>query len=924
MSNSNSNLHAVPNRGIALTRITATNPRILTKQFKVGTNGKLVKTSSAQLTEGTAELVTVPSLREFADLLDGLKVSQALAFGVTPEATARLVSEKRLESAPGAISRTRKFFGFRRAPGIFMLDHDSDADHALEPEALIEVLRGLAPCLASAPMLWRPSASSGIQCTTDDSKAGITGQRIYIPVRDAALIPEAGKALMALLWSSGHGRIEIGRAGQALERGLVDASVWQPERLDFAAPPILGEGVERKAPRWFIDGDTKGMLDLRDLIAAADGTIKTQATNARRSAREAIKPQLKSAREEWVETEAPKIAEKHGIAVEAIRAALTRASEKRELTGDFVLHCDDGSTPTVGQLLDNPQKWHGKRFGDPLEPDYGSDRRIAWANLRSGGRPYIYSHAHGGRRFPLLRPSARIELKRGDRARVVDQVLDLLRARGDLYDHGDGASLARVTEDARTLPVNRDWLVDHFDRIAEFYVLVAGPEPDAPPDEEPQDAPAWAAMRIVAKDGERGLPQLDAVITAPTLRADGSILAEPGYDAASKLLLMSDTPDLPAVPVAPTMEQARTALDALWHPFRLFPLVDEVDAGVVLSMLLTAVVRASLPTAPGIALDAPSAGTGKTLLAQAIAALSLGYTPPVLPPAGSQDDEARKRLFAALRDGHRVILWDNVRDGLGNAALDAFLTSATYSDRILGSSQTATLPNRCLFLTTGNNLRLIGDTCRRIFPARLDARIEKPYAREFDFCPLEQVLSRRMELVSAALTIMRAWITTGRVRHGAGRTASFEVWDDLVRQTVCWVGTWDKRFADPLTATERAFALDPETAKLSALLSAWDAVIGTKPTTTAALITATEHSEFAPEDDARPALDDAVREIADQRGVINPRILGRWIERHVDRRHDGRRIIRGTVSRGRQQWALVRDADESVKPQAAEKVRASL
>jgi hypothetical protein len=219
----------------------------------------------------------------------------------------------------------------------------------------------------------------------------------------------------------------------------------------------------------------------------------------------------------------------------------------------------------------------------------------------------------------------------------------------------------------------------------------------------------------------------------------------------------------------------------------------------------------------------------------------------------------------------------------------------------------ATLPNRALFIATGNNLRLVGDTCRRILPARLDARLEKPYAREFAFCPLETVLSRRFELVTAALTLVRAWITQGRPRHGKGRTASFEKWDDLVRQTVCWVATWDPRFSDPLTATERAFELDPETSKLAALLSAWSSQVGTKPTTTARLIgIATTDANF-PGDDARPGLLDAITEIAGERGTINHRMLGRWIERHVERRHDGIRIERGKLSRGSPTWILVRD-----------------
>jgi len=908
--------------GLAFYRLTAERPSVLTKRFEL-LNGELRKTSVAQLSEGRGERIVVWGLREFVAELDSLPPNAAITYGVAPgHDAARIVSQARATN--GAITRTRRYFQFAPAPGVLMLDSDppkpirngSKTTHpnppnppSSGPRDLLALLRTAAPCLTDASMLWRASASSGIYTTEGEALTGVAGQRVYIPVADASLIPAAGTALVDLLWASGYGRIEIGVAGQALERTAVDASVWQPERMDFAASPVLGPGLRRDPPSAFIDGDPDALFDLRRLIAQADGDVKARAATARKSAHAAAKAEVQAARNQWVEEQAPELAKRRGIDLGAAQEVLRRACEHGQLTGNYVLHCADGTTPTVGDLLDNPAKWHGQKFADPLEPDYGQDRRIAWANLRSGGRPWIYSHAHGGRRYHLIRPSARIRLAKAERARVIDAILDLMRAQGDLYDYGDGAALARVTDDARALPVTRDWLVDHLDRAAVFYTLQSVGE-GMPPKEVPTDAPTWAPSRLIAKDGERRLPRLDAVITAPILRADGSILSAPGHDAASRLLLLADTPDMPHIPPAPTTAEARAALEMLWAPFRLFPLVDAVDRGVILAALLCACVRASLPTAPGTALDAPTAGTGKTLLGLAIGALSLGYAPPALPPAGNQDEEARKRLFAALRDGHRVLLWDNVREPLGNGALDAFLTAPTFTDRILGKSETATLPNRVLFLVTGNNLRLVGDTCRRILPARLDARIERPYAREFDFCPRQTVLARRMDLVIAALTIIRAWITAGRPRHGKGRTASFEGWDELVRQPVCWIAKSDARFADPLKATERAFDLDPETAKLAALIGAWDQTFASRWVTTGELASKAEAARNTTRDGSAAVLLDAVEEIAgDPRGSINRRMLGRWIERHAERRHNDRRLVRGKLRHGAPTWCIAKDAD---------------
>lgn len=180
-----------------------------------------------------------------------------------------------------------------------------------------------------------------------------------------------------------------------------------------------------------------------------------------------------------------------------------------------------------------------------------------------------------------------------------------------------------------------------------------------------------------------------------------------------------------------------------------------------------------------------------------------------------------------------MLLWDNVREPLGCAALDAFLTAGTFSDRILGVSETASLPNRAQFIATGNNLRLTGDTCRRVFLARLDAQSAKRCARDFDFDPAQRIESERMRYLVAALTIIRACIDAGRPELGNGRTASFEPWDELVRQPICWIKTLVAQadghdlpaLDDPLQAAQTAFDQDPATTKHTALLHAWHAVL---------------------------------------------------------------------------------------------------
>src|SRR5262249_36533782 len=144
---------------------------------------------------------------------------------------------------------------------------------------------------------------------------------------------------------------------------------------------------------------------------------------------------------------------------------------------------------------------------------------------------------------------------------------------------------------------------------------------------------------------------------------------------------------------------------------------------------LTAVVRPTLALAPAFAFDAPSAGTGKTLLGHCLLALS-GMQRQAIPDCRNEE-ETRKRLLSALRSGQPCILLDNIRGQFGSSALEAMLTTEVYSDRLLGGSTMLALPNNALVLISGNNFRPAGDLWRRLLTSRIDAGVEAPERRTF-------------------------------------------------------------------------------------------------------------------------------------------------------------------------------------------------
>ena len=883
---------------LQFTVFTSTVPDRLTKVLSLAADGSMAKESAANMMRGTAQRAAVQGLQALADMLERLTAAQAVSWGVCDRAQATIVPERDAQGQPDAISRTRRHFAYPTGPGVLMLDHDGTPDGDLSADAFRQRLMDACPVLADAPMLWRPSCSAGVRAPDGRELSALTRHRLYIPVRDASRIPEAGRALMQLLWAAGLGWFEVGRAGQALERTIIDGSVWQPERLDFCAPPVLLHGLQRPqaAPRIF--GDPLALFDLA--LIPHDADTHKQAQALKKTQRANLAGQCAAQRERWAQQQAPALAKRRGIPLEKARDVLQRASAQRVLMGDFVLTSELGTSVAVGDILDRPDRWHNAQFADPLDPD--SDTRVAVVNLKSGQRPYLYTHRHGGMRFELLRQSARIQVGRGMRVATTDAVLSVLQERGELFDYGEGA--VAYVSDGKARTVTPDWLTDHMGRVCEFYSVRSRRKVDGDDTTEecPEDAPLSVARAILAKHGERGFKKLVAVVTAPTLRMDGTILDRPGHDEQSGLLYYSEHPNPPRVPQSPSVQDALQALRFLWKPLAQFPLVDAVANGVVLHGLLSAALRASLPTAPGVGFDAPAAGSGKTLLARCIGILATGSEPSILPPADT-DEETRKRLFAVLREGQRVVLWDNVREPLGSASLDAFLTAPTFADRVLGSSETVTLPNRALFIATGNNLRMTSDTCRRVLTARIDAQSETPYARDFSFDPAQMVQADRLAYVVAALTIVRAYIAAGRPKMASGRTASFEQWDDLVRQPLCWLAqqvtmTQDAslpELADPMEAAKRAFEQDPETTKLRAMLEAWHATAGDQQTTVGEMIRRGDT-------DAQVAM--AMDDIAGQSGKINSRMLGRWIERMQGRIVDGKRFVRIGHRAGLLHWAV--------------------
>lgn len=238
-SNCDSIQQGVKNQSLQVTLITSEKPKTLTKTFQLDEQGKLKKTTVATLVEGVAETITLEKPADLADLLQRLEKNQALCYGVTGYEKIKLTTKKRFEEKgqpAGYVTRTNDFFRFNGL-GILLVDYDPiEGQSPLSREELFNWLNKAAPALANAASVSCVSASSLISnSATGEQLTDVRGQRIYLLVMDASDIPRAGKVLFDRLWLDGSGCYEVSRAGSLLERSILDATVWQPNRLDFAA-----------------------------------------------------------------------------------------------------------------------------------------------------------------------------------------------------------------------------------------------------------------------------------------------------------------------------------------------------------------------------------------------------------------------------------------------------------------------------------------------------------------------------------------------------------------------------------------------------------------------------------------------------------------------------------------------------------------
>lgn len=376
----------------------------------------------------------------------------------------------------------------------------------------------------------------------------------------------------------------------------------------------------------------------------------------------------------------------------------------------------------------------------------------------------------------------------------------------------------RDTDGLMLYPVEAAWLHAYLGSIIDWqkYNLKTGWKSSS--------CPKQIVELFLAKRGELRIPFLTGIISAPTMRSDGTILDKPGYDDETGLFFAPGNIEWPKVPENPTWQDALSACAYLLDLLSEFPFKDDVSRSVALAYILTCLIRRILPRAPAFAGSATAQGTGKTYLFNAGSLIATGCDADLVAPP-EDEAEMKKLLTALLIEGASVIVIDNVMRTFFSETLCAILTAETFKGRILGQSRTPRVSTNAVFAITGNNLTLRGDTVRRFLLCELDAQMERPEERPFKRDLESYIKAHRPEIVIAGLTMLRAHFLAAN-KPKLKPYGSFGEWSALVRSTIVWCSE-----PDPCESKSRIEADDPEREGLLAVLNAWRDAFGDKPAT---------------------------------------------------------------------------------------------
>ncbi|TAK28618.1 MAG: hypothetical protein EPO40_12945 [Myxococcaceae bacterium] len=477
-----------------------------------------------------------------------------------------------------------------------------------------------------------------------------------------------------------------------------------------------------------------------------------------------------------------------------------------------------------------------------------------------------------------------------DEEAVADEGIAALAACPELFVHDaqlvtlvprahPGLALARAMPTLRIEPLPSPRLRELLSRSARWLVPQSGDDAQ----HVVSHVPKWVVSGIASRRHWPGLRPLTAVVTAPVLRPDGTILATPGYDEATGLYL-APREALPTFDDSPTMADARDAAETLLASVEHVPFAAPADQAAWLAMVLTPLARFAV--AAGLPLcvveDSPRSRWSDDVITDIANLVVAG--PPVAIDADDLVPSPRRSIDALRENGESIaritngaarpaVVWRRIHEVLERTrATNGFVWFASTT-RAMRDAEL----NRFALIT-------------RCEGGRMTEHDGDAFIRD----------RTTSDLLVAGLTILRAYQVAGRPPVRLTRWAGFERWSGVVRAAVVWCGLPDPvtslgQTPEPTNATDAAAA---------DLVVGWSELAAAFPGGATAR-QALDALEQAPRD-RYARLRAAVTVFApgplDEQGTATR--LGRSLRRHRHEVHEGLSLVLAGSGNQGNRWAV--------------------
>ena len=291
-------MHDTKTRGLieltVLTKSGGSGP--LGKRIFLDVSGKIVSDGSAcTMSRGRAKRVRIDDLGELAALIENLTSKQAIALGALRDELpdeVRIVTKAALAAgvaANDAVARTAENLVYRSSrPALTLLDYDTKGMPPAVSRQLATAggfwtaLVSVIPTLATAGHLIRLSTSAGMSRTdTGEAFPGSGGLHGLVVSADGTDAVRFLKTLHARCWLAGYGWMNVGAAGQLLERSIVDRMVGAAERLVFEGPPEVVPPLHQDAAARRPTVVAGEVLDTRRRVRRCRSSNSRGSTNSR-------------------------------------------------------------------------------------------------------------------------------------------------------------------------------------------------------------------------------------------------------------------------------------------------------------------------------------------------------------------------------------------------------------------------------------------------------------------------------------------------------------------------------------------------------------------------------------------------------------------------------------------------------------------